>query len=315
MPSLEIVAFADEHVDTAAELLAGRHRRHRSAEPLLPAKVDFRDEVEAMWRREGASGAVAFEGGAALGFLIGAPREDPIWGPNVWVDPAGHAVEAPEAARDLYAAAAGRWVEEGRTRHYAVVPSSDAALLEAWSRLGFGQQHAFAIRELAEETTWPEGVREATERDMDALVALEPVLPDHQSRAPVFGPVRPPEPEAELRESNRETIASEDAAYLVSESDGGLAGAFLVTPVERSSMHAGLARPENAALLAWAAIPPDARGRGTGLALTRASFAWARARGYAAIVTDWRVTNLLASRFWPRRGFRPTFLRLYRHIP
>jgi hypothetical protein len=27
------------------------------------------------------------------------------------------------------------------------------------------------------------------------------------------------------------------------------------------------------------------------------------------------VTNLLASRFWPRRGFRTTFLRLYRSIP
>jgi hypothetical protein len=27
------------------------------------------------------------------------------------------------------------------------------------------------------------------------------------------------------------------------------------------------------------------------------------------------VTNLLASRFWPRRGFRTSFLRLYRSIP
>jgi hypothetical protein len=27
------------------------------------------------------------------------------------------------------------------------------------------------------------------------------------------------------------------------------------------------------------------------------------------------MTNLLASRFWPARGFRPTFLRLYRSIP
>ena len=33
------------------------------------------------------------------------------------------------------------------------------------------------------------------------------------------------------------------------------------------------------------------------------------------MTTDWRVTNLLASRFWPKRGFRPTFLRLYRSIP
>ena len=42
---------------------------------------------------------------------------------------------------------------------------------------------------------------------------------------------------------------------------------------------------------------------------------WAHEHGYAAMTTDWRMTNLLASRFWPRRGFRETFLRLYRSIP
>ena len=41
----------------------------------------------------------------------------------------------------------------------------------------------------------------------------------------------------------------------------------------------------------------------------------ARERGYPTIVVDWRVTNLLSSRFWPGRGFRTTFLRLYRSIP
>ena len=54
--------------------------------------------------------------------------------------------------------------------------------------------------------------------------------------------------------------------------------------------------------------------RAPGLALTQASFAWARERGYEAMVTDWRATNLLSSRFWPRRGFRPTFLRLHRLV-
>jgi GNAT superfamily N-acetyltransferase len=57
------------------------------------------------------------------------------------------------------------------------------------------------------------------------------------------------------------------------------------------------------------------RGGGVGLRLTQAAFAWARARGHDVIVTDWRVTNLLSSRFWPARGFRTTFLRLYRSIP
>jgi hypothetical protein len=49
--------------------------------------------------------------------------------------------------------------------------------------------------------------------------------------------------------------------------------------------------------------------------LTNAAFAWAHRAGYPMMVTDWRVPNLLASRFWPRRGFRTTFLRLYRSIP
>ena len=54
----------------------------------------------------------------------------------------------PEAARDLYALAATRWVEEGRTSHYAVVPATDPELIDAWFRLGFGQQHVHAIREV-----------------------------------------------------------------------------------------------------------------------------------------------------------------------
>ena len=38
--------FTDADVDTAAELLAERHARHREAEPLLPSDVDFRAQIE-----------------------------------------------------------------------------------------------------------------------------------------------------------------------------------------------------------------------------------------------------------------------------
>jgi predicted N-acetyltransferase YhbS len=101
----------------------------------------------------------------------------------------------------------------------------------------------------------------------------------------------------------------------VAEIDGRIVSAFVVCPVELSSTHSGLVRPPGAALLAWAASRPERRGGGAGLALTDACVAWAAGRGHPAIVTDWRVTNLLSSRFWPRRGFRETFLRLYRSIP
>ena len=89
-----------------------------------------------------------------------------------------------------------------------------------------------------------------------------------------------------------------------------------MVPIEKSSQHTGLARvPSGAAFLGFAATLPEARGSGAGLALTNAGLDWAREQGYPVVVVDWRETNLLASRFWPRRGFRRTFLRLYRSIP
>ena len=62
-------------------------------------------------------------------------------------------------------------------------------------------------------------------------------------------------------------------------------------------------------------VTPAARGTGAGRALTEHVLHWAFEHGYPTMITDWRMTNLLASRFWPKRGFRPTFLRLYRALP
>jgi GNAT superfamily N-acetyltransferase len=62
------------------------------------------------------------------------------------------------------------------------------------------------------------------------------------------------------------------------------------------------------------AVAPEARGRGVGLALSDHACRWAAEAGYGSLTIDWRVANLLASRFWPSRGFRPTFLRLCRMV-
>jgi ribosomal protein S18 acetylase RimI-like enzyme len=313
---LELLSFGDEHLDAAGELLAARHRRHRAAEPLLPPRFEdpaaARAEVETAWRKEGATGAIAFRDGKAVGYLVGAPADDEVWGPNEWVEVAGHAVEETEVVRDLYAAVAARWIDEGRTRHYAVVPAADTALVDAWFRLSFGQQQAQAICEVRAEP-WPEGVRRAEPRDVDALVELAPLLQEHQNLSPVFG-FRPPWDPDWLRAEIEKDIGGEEFGQFVAEVDGRIVANFEVAPVEVSSMHDSLGRPERACYLAFAVTLPEARGSGAGVALTNACFAWAHEAGYESMVTDWRVTNLLASRFWPRRGFRTTFLRLYRRI-
>jgi ribosomal protein S18 acetylase RimI-like enzyme len=249
--------------------------------------------------------------------MIGTPKDETMWGANVWVDYAGHAAEEPELVRDLYAAAAAKWHEQGRSRQYALVPASDSALVDSWFRLSFGAQHAAGIQETPESTNGsPPGVvaRRAVADDVDAVIPLDSELGRFQELSPVFGGLPQPDDE-ESREEFLKEVADPEAGLLVGELDGRVVSLVVMVPIEKSSMHTGLARPEGAAFLGYAATLPEARGSGAGLAATNAAFDWAREQGFRVIVVDWRETNLLASRFWPRRGFRRTFLRLYRSIP
>ena len=152
MARLELRPVSDDIVGPAGTLLAARQRAQRRTEPLLPERYEdaaaAQEEVAALWRSDGGSGAVALREGRVVGYLLGAPRPNPIWGDHVWVELAGHAVDAQEDVRDLYGTAAGRWVDKGRVRHYVMAPAHDAALLRAWSRVGFGQQHAHGVREV-----------------------------------------------------------------------------------------------------------------------------------------------------------------------
>lgn len=322
MSRLEITPFADEHLDGAARLLATRHARHRAAEPVLSARFEEPAaaalELETAWRTEGASGAAAFRGGRLVGYLIGAVRANPVWGANTWVEAPGHAVEEAETVRDLYAVAALRWVEEGRPRHSVLVPAFDAELLDAWWRLSFGQQHAHGIREVPgrTEASIPAGfeIRAPRVDEVEGLIDLDLALPEHQRKSPVFGGVK-----SSTREESREewlrTLAEGDETILIGAHEGRPVACWALVPAERSSEHRGLLRPDRACHLGFAATLPEFRGSGIGVALTDAALAWAADEGYPTMITDWRVTNLLASRFWPRRGFRLSFLRLYRSIP
>ena len=101
----------------------------------------------------------------------------------------------------------------------------------------------------------------------------------------------------------------------VVERGGEVIGSAIACPIEVSSSHASLALPPGAGFLGFAAVFPEHRGLGAGRLLGEAVFAWARETGREWVVTDWRMTNLLSSRAWPRLGFRPTFYRLFRAIP
>ena len=66
--------------------------------------------------------------------------------------------------------------------------------------------------------------------------------------------------------------------------------------------------------LAIAGTREGERGKGIGTMLTQHGLFQARSAGYHYCEADWRSTNLLSSRFWPRQGFRPAVYRLVRRV-
>ena len=145
------------------------------------------------------------------------------------------------------------------------------------------------------------------------LGRLDLALPQHQALAPTYSAGEVPTLE-EAVQSWEDTFDEEGYYYVVAEHEGQVVGAAVGCALEKSSTHLGLTRPDHAGFLGFAAVLPEARGLGAGRALGEAVQAWMAAEGFTSDVTDWRATNLLSSRTWPRLGYRPTFLRLHRRI-
>jgi len=314
--------FTSDDLDAAGRLLAARHTALRTVEPLFDERFEdpavARGEVEALLA-DGATGAAAVEDGEVTGYLLGRHRDQPVWGPNLWVEAAGHAVRHAETVRDLYSAAAPAWVERGWDAHYALVPAHDTSLVDAWFRLGFGQQHVHGIRDVPTEPWRPPAhlvVRAPRREDVRTLAELDVALPAHQLLAPTFAAGESFTVDEAVAEWEETFDAEGDDGFwhVVVEHDGRLVGAATACSLERSSGHQGLTRPPHAGFLGYASVLPDARGLGAGRALGEAVLDWMRETGFTSAVSDWRATNLLSSRAWTALGFRPSFYRLHRRI-
>lgn len=319
---LTVRPFEPGDLDDAAALLADRHRRHRQAEPLLDPAYESpraaRAEIEKLLTDPTAGAWSAVRDGSVAGYVIGIGRSTESWGPNVWIEAAGHAADHPSVVRDLYAAGAAAWMAEGRNNHHVLVPASDAALVDAWFSLDFGQQHLHAVREVpaASFGVVPRSelvIRRPTRADLPALAELELVLPRHSPLSPLFAPV-PIQPVDEVEAELAEDFDDPKFTFFVAEHDGTVIGSAIACDLGVSNSNGSLIKPERAGFLGYAAVLPEARGVGAGKALGETVLAWARDTGYPVIATDWRSTNLQADRSWRGLGFRPTFRRLHRLV-
>ena len=296
MPSLEIHPLSELRAE-AAGLLAERFARQRAAEPLLPEVDDFEAHLP-------ADGHVATRGGQAVAYLAGAVDGDMAR----WLF-AGHAAREAEALRDLFEVQAG---ELGVSRFMLTVPASEPELVDAWFRLAFGCQAVWAVREVApaEPIDFGGTIRPATPDDVEAMIDLDQLLFTHQAVTPSFSGLVPATRD-ELRAEFEDVWKDDTYIPFVAETDAGVIGALGLYRRPEGDLRV----PANSIDLAFAATRDEVRGSGVGRALTAFAFTWAHDHGFTAMTVDWRSVNLLSSRFWPNRGFRPQYLRLYRAVP
>ncbi len=327
---IQFTPFHGTDIDEAAELLARRHRENRAAEPLLPERYTepeiARAAVEKTWSEAHHSGVVARQGARMVGYLIGVPRTGGFWGRSAWVELAGHAVDhtlGAEVYRDLYAdmyaALSPSWVALGLLAHYILIPEPDHDALEAWFSLSFGKEQVHGLRETAPVSAFalpanPEyDIRRATLSDMDMIVDLENILPTHQSLSPVYAP-RIPYDREQARQELIAILKNEKEKLWLAYEHGLLAGYQLFAPAAAGHGTADMLITPDSSYLAIAVTREEERRRGVGRSLAAHGLASDYTDGYTHCLIDWRATNLLASRFWLRQGFRPVAYRLSRRL-
>jgi ribosomal protein S18 acetylase RimI-like enzyme len=254
------------------------------------------------------SGAEALHEGGRVAHLVGTLGEAPSRGRHAWVGLGDHSLaagESPELLADVYAAAGAPWVERGYLTHIVEVPA-EGPLPQLFFALGFGQEqvHAAAPTRADPPSNVPGAtIRRAGPADLELLLDVAGTIGEHQVGPPVWSGLPAPERE-DLRADWVEFLEDDAAVILLAEGDGDAVG--------YAAFHAGV-RP-GVAHLPVAGTRPDRRGTGIGVALAEHALHRAHLAGFETVELDWRSTNLLASRFWPQRGFRPTHLRLRRDV-
>ena len=320
--TLEIRAFTDDVIDDAARLLAERHRAQRLIEPGLAPRFERRRRRgprSRRSRRRMARRARSRCGAASSSATSSGRLALPMWGPNIWVEGAGHAVVEPEVdprpVRVRRRALGRRRGDQplrgrpcdGRGARRRLVPGRvRPAARPRHPRAGDGRARSCGRRPASSSGT--------------RSVATSPCSAGSRSRSPSTRPGRRSSPVSPCRRSRtpptngRKGSTTRPSRRSWPSTTGGWSGPRSVARSRRRrSTRASSGRPAPGSSASRRSCRRHAASA-PGRALGEAVLIWARDAGHPTVVTDWRETNLLSSRAWPRLGFRPTFRRLFRAI-
>ena len=320
---VEIKSFTEEMIPEAGNLLAQRHKRNRAKLPLLPVRFEETQvavkAVQALWQKKFTNGYAAFRDGKMTAYLLGDFTVQ-SWGRCGYVYLPGYAIaegESISVIQDLYALLGEDWVKKGIFSHGLYISAADAHVIDALFAIGFGKERVDALLDLRTtaipKVEKPSGmtIRRAGKGDNDHLGDLSDIIFRSLANAPYWHPTIPDEWE-ELREGWAELADEKEWTVWMALDNSEALGTVGFHPEEESDT--GMLVSPHTASLSVAATKPKARGRGISTALTWHGLEQARKDGFEICYTDWISPNLLASRFWPRFGFKDIAYRLSKRI-
>jgi predicted GNAT family acetyltransferase len=320
---IEIKRLTGEMLPQVGNLLAQRHKRNRGSFPLLP--MNFEDPQSAeqkarnIWNAKPDYGYAAFRDEMMVAFLIGERVTQP-WGRCGYVYLPGYAIASGESAtvlQDLYACLGDDWISDGVFSHGVYVSAADTNVIEALFDIGFGKERVDAMLDLrllkipAIEEPKNIIIRPAGAGDNDHLGNLSHIIMQALASPPYWHPTIP-EDYLELKEGWSELADDKDWKVWLAIEEGVSIGC--IGFVKKKDDAQDMLTSPKTIYLSIAATTSKARGRGIANALTWHGLDQARKEGFEVCYTNWISPNLLASRYWPRFGFKDVAYRLAKKV-
>ncbi len=321
MRNLNFKEISVADINAMAELLEARQRQELSSFPFLDNKVlkteYVIENVTKLVDNETVIGLCAYNDDLLLGYLIGEIRIDAVRGNgrHIWVPYEGVAIregQSAELLRTLYSEVSLLWNEKGCFNHIINIPLGKSLYLDALMRLSFSIDHVHGIMKLSDynnfKTQTKIDIRKANIDDSDKLGNLSNVILSALNATPTYLAVVP-ETIDQINKGFKRLPNDSDSITFLAEEDNKAVGFQVFEAVDSNLMI-----PDNSIELSIAGTLYSHSSKGIGKFFMNHTCEYMRNKGHDYVVSDWKMSNLSASRFWSKCGFTPIAYRMCRLI-
>jgi GNAT superfamily N-acetyltransferase len=319
MKNIKFLHIDKTNISSMVQLLQSRQLKELETHPYLETEKLQAPFITALlektFNEHRIAGIGAYEEDELVGYLFAQIKFDETRGKHAWVPLEGMAIKqgkSGELIRTLYAEVSRLWLNYGCFTHYVLAPTGDTRFVDAFQRLSFGFEQVHGVLDISrfQKTNYNEDIliRIGTEDDRELIGSMSDIILSYQNDSPVYA-LALPDTVIDIRKGYQGIANDEEAFLLFAELDGKSAGFQAYWPIESHLMV-----PENAIELSVAGTFPNLMGNGIGTALMNEAVRLLEKKVVKYIITDWRISNLASSLFWPKSGFVPLYHRMQRTV-